>query len=214
MTFLLQKCSVLSITRSFSPTRFLYQLKGHVLELQDSLKYLGVDIQSTLSWKNHIDRITEKSNSKLGFLRRNLRSCSEETKANAYFSMVRSKLEYCCTIWSPHNTDQIRNMLQRRAARYITNRFGNTSSVSSMIDHLHWESLESRRTKIQLTLFFKVVHSMIDIPADTCLTPSTTRTRSAHSKKFRHFPHSSDSFKYSFFPRTCGIVEFSSSCSS
>ena len=31
----------------------------------------------------------------VGFLRRNRRSCSKETKANAYFSMVRSNLEYC-----------------------------------------------------------------------------------------------------------------------
>ena len=114
-------------------------VKGHVLELhvQDSSKYLGVDIQSKLSWKNHIDRVTKKSNSMLGFLRWNLRSCSEETKA-AYFSMVRSSLEYCCSIWSPNHKDQIGKieMVQRRAARYTTNPFGNTSSVSSMLDHI------------------------------------------------------------------------------
>ena len=204
MAFHPQKCNVLSITRSHSPIKFPYQLKGRVLELQDSSKYRGVDTQSKLSWKNHIDRITKKSNSMLGFLRRNLRSCSEETKANAYFSMVRSNLEYCCSVWSPNNKDQIGKieMVQRRAARYTTNRFGNTSSVSSMLDHLQWESLKSRRTKIQLTLFFKVVHNIIDIPADKYLIPSTTRTRYAHSKKFRLFSPSIDSFKYSLFPRT------------
>ena len=90
----------------------------------------------------------------LGFLRRNLRSCSEETKANAYFSMVRSKFKYCSAVWSPNHKDQIRKieMVQRRAARYTTNHFRNTSSVSSMLDHLQWESLESRRSKIQLTI--------------------------------------------------------------
>ena len=118
-----QKCSVLSITRSRSPVKYSYHLKGHVLELQDFTKYLGVDIQLSLSWKTHIDRITKKSNSMLGFLRRNLRSCSEETKANAYFSMVRSKLEYCSSVWSPHHKDQIHKieMVQRRAAQYTTN---------------------------------------------------------------------------------------------
>ena len=189
MAFHPQKCSVLSITRSRFPVKYSYRLKGHVLDLQDSTKYLGVDIQSSLSWKTHIDRITKKSNSMLGFLRRNLRSCSEETKANAYFSMVRSNLEYCSSVWSPHHKDQIHKieMVQRRAARYTTNRFRNTSSVSSMIDQLQWESLESRRSKIQLTLFFKVIHNFIDIPPDNYLTPSTTRTRSTHSKKYRQF---------------------------
>ena len=146
MAFHPQKCSVLSIKRSRSPVKYSYRLKGHVLDLQDSTKYLGVDIQSSLSWKTHIDRITKKSNSMLGFLRRNVRSCSEETKANAYFSMtmVRSNLEYCSSVWSPHHKDQIHKieMVQRRAARYTTNRFRNTSSVSSMIDQLQRESLK------------------------------------------------------------------------
>ena len=89
-------------------------------------------------------------------------------------------------------------MVQRRAARYTTNCFRNTSSVSSMIDQLQWESLESRRSKIQLTLFF----NLIDIPPDNYLTSSTTRTQSTHSKKYRQFSPSTDSFKFSFFPRT------------
>ena len=204
MAFYPQKCSVLSITRSRSPIKFTYKLKGHVLELQESTKYLGVDVQSSLSWKHHIDRISKKSNSMLGFLRRNLRSCSEDTKANAYFSMVRSNLEYCSSVWSPHHKDQIRKleMVQRRAARYTTNRFRNTSSVSSMLNHLQWESLESRRSKIQLTLFFNVIHHLIDIPADQYLTLSTSRTRSTHSKRYRRFAPSTESFKFSFFPRT------------
>jgi hypothetical protein len=35
--------------------------------------------------------------------------------------------------------------VQRRAARYTTGRFHNTSSVTSMLDHLEWNSLETRR---------------------------------------------------------------------
>ena len=66
MAFHSQKCSVLNLTRSRIPIRFNYRLKGHILELQDSTKYLGVDLQSSLSWKNHIDRISKKANSMLG----------------------------------------------------------------------------------------------------------------------------------------------------
>ena len=109
--------------------------------------------------------------------------------------------------------DQIRKleMIQRRAARYMTNRYRNTSSVSSMLDHLQWESLESRRSKIQLTLLYKIVNDMIDIPADEYLTKGASRTRSAHSKKYRQYRTSTDSLKYSFFPRTIPFKEFSSS---
>ena len=204
MEFHPQKCSVLSVTRSRSPIKHPYKLKGHILEVQDCTKYLGVDLQSSMSWKNHIDRITKKANSTLGFLRRNLKAGSEETKSNAYFCMVRSNLEYCCSVWSPHNKDQTKKVekIQRRAARFATNRYRNTSSVSSMLDHLQWEPLKSRRSKIQLNLMYKVVEDLIDIPASKYLTPSTATTRAAHSRKFRQYSTSSDSFKFSFFPRT------------
>ena len=204
MAFHPQKYSVLSITRSLTPTRYHSRLKGHILELQDSTKYLGVDLQSSLSWKIHIDRITKKANSMLGFLRRNLESCNEDTKANAHFTMVRSNLEYCSSVWNPYHKDQVNKveMVQRRAAGFTTNRYRNTSSVSSMLDHLQWESLESRRCKIQLALFYKVVQDLVDIPAAEYLTPSTVKTRSAHTKKFRQFSTSTNCFKFSFFPRT------------
>ena len=204
MAFNPQKCSMLSLTRSRNPNRFNYRLKGHILELQDSTKYVGVDLQSSLSWKKHMDRISKKANSMLGFLQRNLRSCKEDTKANAYLTMVRSNLEYCSSVLNPHNKDQVCKveMVQRQAARFTTSRYRNTSSVSSMLDHLQWGSLESRRSKIQLTLFYKVVYDLVDIPSSAHLTPSTARTRSSHTKKFRQFSPSTECFKSSFFPRT------------
>ena len=85
MEFHPQKCSVLRISKARDPRTLQYQLKG------------VMDIQSNLSWKNHISRITKKSNSMLGFLWRNLRQASEETKAHAYFTS--------CTIWNPHQRD-------------------------------------------------------------------------------------------------------------
>ena len=204
MEFHPQKCSVLSVTKSKSPMKYPYQLKGHVLEVQESSKYLGVDLQSKMSWKKHIDRVTKKANSTLGFLRRNLKAGTEDTKASAYFCMVRTNLEYCCSVWSPQYKNEIKKveMVQRRAARFVTSRYRNTSKVSSMIDHLQWESLKSRRSKIQLNLLYKVVEDLVDIPADKYLTPSTARTRSAHSRKFRQYSTSTDPFKFSFFPHT------------
>ena len=42
----------------------------------------------------------------------------------------------------------------------------------------------------------------LDIPAAKYLSPSTTKTRSADSRKYRQISTSTDSFKFSFFPRT------------
>ena len=135
-----------------------YTLKGHTLTTEDYTKYLSVELQSTFSWNRHIDQTVKKANSMVGFLRRNLRVSSEATKASAFYLMVRPLLEYCSTVWSPHTKEYIQKieMVQRRAARYLTNRYHNTSSVTSLLDHLEWETLESRRTKNQLIMFLKL----------------------------------------------------------
>ena len=124
-----------------SPPPYLHSkisCKGVSLAEELSSKYLGVDLQSNLSWKTHISRITKKSNNMLGFLRRNLWQASEETKAQAYFTMVRSNLDYCSTIQSSYQRDQKHQieMVQRRSARFVTNRYRNTSSVTNMLDYL------------------------------------------------------------------------------
>ena len=62
-------------------------------------------------------------------------------------SLARPHLEYAATAWSPHTSNNIKKveMVQRRAARYVCNRWHNTSSVSEMVGHLGWESLAIRR---------------------------------------------------------------------
>ena len=142
------------------------------------------------------------------FLRRNLISCYEDTKANTYFTMVRSNLECCPSVWNPYPKDQVNKveMVQRRTARFTLTRYRNTSTVSSMFEHLQWESLESRRCKIQLTFFHKVDQDLVDIPAAEYLTPSTARSRSAHIEKSGSFL-----LRPTALPQDSTFVEFSSS---
>jgi hypothetical protein len=172
--------------------------------LQEHSKYLGVYISQNLSWNHHIDTITKKANSTLGFLRRNLQIRNQDVKGMAYKSLVRPTLEYCSSVWSPYTKAQVKKleMVQRRAARYVTNRYHNTSSVTSMLDHLQWDTLEQRRERIQLTMLYKISNNLVDISADRYLTPTKSVTRGSHSRNYLIPPTSTSYHRYSFFPRT------------
>ena len=87
-------------------------------------------------------------------------------ETTAYGSMVRPLLEYCSTVWNTYTHEYVHKleMVQKKAARYVTIRYHNTSSLTSMLDHLEWESLETRRTKHRLIMLFKIVHGLVDIP--------------------------------------------------
>ena len=83
-------------------------------------------------------------------------------------------------IWDPHTRTQINQIekVQRRAARYVTNRYHNTSSVTDMLQNLNWPSLEITRTRVRLIMFYKIIHHVVAIhPLDTLLLPTTTITR-------------------------------------
>ena len=50
----------------------------------DSIKYLGVTIDSRLSWSEHVNAIFHKASRVRGFLQQNLRSCSRDLKLYSY----------------------------------------------------------------------------------------------------------------------------------
>ena len=60
-------------------------------------KYLGVTLSNDLEWSKHIAIMTNKANSKLSFLHRNLKGCPEKLKQTAYFSLIFSFMEYGAT---------------------------------------------------------------------------------------------------------------------
>ena len=121
------KCNVSTINKKANRVKYQYNLHGHILESVNIAKYLGCQITSDLRWSDHVNNICGKANRTLGFLRRNLNVGSTSVKENAYKTLVRPTLEYASTVWDPYHQKDIQQleMVQRRGARYASNRFGN-----------------------------------------------------------------------------------------
>jgi hypothetical protein len=204
MEFHPAKCNIMHITRAHKPIISDYYLKGHTLEAVDATKYLGVTLSRDLRWNTHIDNISAKANRILGMLKRNIGKGPERIKNLAYHALVRPHLEYAMCVWDPHTTTNIKNLekVQRRAARFVCRRYHNTSSVSDMLSHLNWPSLETRRLQARLCLFHKAVHCLVAIPINSILVPAPTRTRRSHKFKFHRPITTKDTFKFSFIPWT------------
>ena len=118
MAFHPDKCNILRETIKKSPQHFYYNIHGHILESVQSAKYMGVTLSADLNWNNHIQQMTSKANKSLSLIRRNLQINSKSVKNRAYQSLVRPKLEYCCSDWDPYTTENIYKIeqIQRRAA--------------------------------------------------------------------------------------------------
>ena len=102
MTFNASKCLHLTITHQTSPLPSQYSISNHAIQQVTSAKYLGITITNTLSWSEHITKITNKANSTRAFLQRNLCQCQPSVKSACYNTYIRPILEYASTMWSPY----------------------------------------------------------------------------------------------------------------
>ena len=134
-----------------------------------------------------------------------MRRSPKGLKELAYFSLVRSKLEYSASIWDPYLKKDITllEQVQRRAARFVSNDYRYRSSVTSMLQELGWQDLASRRRDIRLALFYKVIHHLVAVPIDDkFLIKADIRTRANNGYKYRIPKTNCEEFRSFFYSRT------------
>ena len=119
---------------------------------------------------------------------------------------MRPVLEYGCTVWDPYRA-YLKLWLQQiqcRAARFVTRTYTREEGcVTNALKQLNWSTLEKERQAAKLTLMYKCVtnQTATDIPGYVH-HQSFLNTRSSHPLKFIPLQPSSDTYKYSFWPRT------------
>ena len=92
---------------------------------------------------------------------------------------MRPTLEYATPAWSPHTKKDIKNIesVQRCAARFVCGDYRRTSSVTGMLESLHWPLLQDRREDKDLEMFYKIEKGMVNIPFPEELIKRHTKTR-------------------------------------
>ena len=78
---------------------YFIQLQGKILEKVPKFSYLGVFLDETLSWKDHVEYVSCKVNSRLGLLSR-IRAClTLEASKQVYTSLVQPLFDYADASW-------------------------------------------------------------------------------------------------------------------
>ena len=201
MQFHPDKCQLLIISKRRIKSEFNYSIHSSIIENTREAKYLGITISDTLSWNSHINNICKKANGTINFLHRNFKNCSPKVKAGLYLTYVRPSLEYCSSVWDLYtslNIDKLEGV-QRRAARFVFNKFSREVRVTPMLQDLKWVPLSERRARSKTTLLYKALNNLIHIPTDHLkLTQSHTRQ---HSNFYIPFVRT-DAHRSSFYPST------------
>ena len=91
------------------------KLCGKRLYPTESVKYLGVKIDTTLSWQYHVNDLSIKLNRANVLLFKMRKYVSLKIFKSTYFAIFDSYLSYCCLVWAQnHSTIQRILILQKR----------------------------------------------------------------------------------------------------
>ena len=71
-----------------------------------------------------------------------------------------------------------------------------------MLEDLNWPLLRECHIVIDLTMFYKISCTLVNIPLPSEITPRFPYARQSNNLIFMHLPSSVNAFKYSFYPRT------------
>ena len=152
-----------------------------------SMKYLGIILDSQLSFSHHIDQMNAKIMHKLTIFQQ-IRPCLDvQSSRKFYISYIRPLLEYCPTLLCSINKSQANTIekLQNRAIRIITQNFS-YCSISALRRDLNIPTLESRRHVFILTKTHDIINGKIPSLHFTKLESQRNNTRNLRSNNLNN----------------------------
>ncbi|KAJ0169577.1 hypothetical protein K1T71_013710 [Dendrolimus kikuchii] len=164
----IQKCECISFTRKIKPIFYNYNFSGTPIKRVRYVRDLGVYFDDKMTMSNHIDIIVNKAFKNLGFVLRICKCFSDiSVIKSVYYSFVRSILEYASPIWSPKYVIYKERLerIQRIFCNHINylSRISPNSYKDSCSSH-RLLSLDERRTVLDMSLLYEIVHSRVDCP--------------------------------------------------
>lgn len=104
-------------------TDFSITVDGKEIQEVTSLKYLGMHLQSNLSWDQHISNLKSKISPAIGLLYKFKYKFDQKTKFLIYQSLVQSHVNYLTIIYAHKKSTELRSLqrLQNRALKSVAN---------------------------------------------------------------------------------------------
>tara|TARA_B110000881_G_C18495777_1_gene474172 strand:- start:132 stop:1001 length:870 start_codon:yes stop_codon:yes gene_type:complete len=179
---------------------FNIMYNGQTICSQDSINYLGVTIDQTLSGDNMIDDLVKKVTGRLKFLYRHSEYLNQTLRRNLCSALVQCHLDYCCSAWFANISTRARHKLQvaqNKIVRFILN-----LSPRSHIDQQTRHSIKLLNTQDRVKqLRLNHVFNIFNDSGAPYLKLNFTRAASAHSHRTR-----SSNFNF-IVPRVKGIAK-------
>ena len=130
---------------------------GMAVRQVTAVKYLGVILDQSLKFTDHVTEMIKKCAGRIGFLYRNSSLLDFECRRVLCNSLIQPYLDYCCSTWYSSISQQLRNRLdtiQRRMVRYVFSKDSFYHVSAQDLQVLSW--LSDRVKFFKLNQVFKI----------------------------------------------------------
>ena len=135
--------------------------KDEKLKIVEKIKYLGVQIDQNLEWREHVKYVSSNVARAIGFTTYTRNFIPRSFLNNLYRSIVEPYFRYCCSVWgccSSTQKDRLQK-LKNRTARIITGSSFTTSALL-LIRSSGWEAIEELISYETKVLVFKALNGL------------------------------------------------------
>ena len=150
-------------------------------------KHLGVVINNSLSWSDHIDDVFTKCARHVGIVNSLRKKLSKRCLTRIYKGYIRPRLEYACAVWSGGNTSKLLKLQQKFCRQH----------------QVQLPNLSNRFKFHTLTLFYKIRNGLAPTYLSEIL-PETLALSSGRNLRRHVYPFpriNKSSTMQSFLPR-------------
>ena len=158
-----------------------YRTKQGAIAMKNSLRDLGVVMDSEGTYSLHITSISETAKRMVGWILRTFSTRDEQPMLTLWKSLVLPKLEYCCQLWSPDSIGEIQEL--EAVQRTFTSRISSVKHLDywERLKHLRLYSLQRRRERYQIIYTWKILEGLVPNVGIT-LSQNRTRGRTCYIK--------------------------------
>jgi hypothetical protein len=189
-------------------------VNGHVLQLVNSIKIVGLNIDHNLDWTNHMKSVNRKCYAALNMIYPVSKLISFEARKIFAESLVLSKLYYASCVWfkCSKNIEKQINKIIRSASRFALGRFKFDSISMNIVRDLGWLDCKFRYKFEVLKVAYKLMNNFCPeyfvnyLPVSNP-TVISTRSRSYISQSDASSVYGLNSFKYLASQYWCNVPD-------
>ena len=135
-------------------------MRGHEIETKEFLIFLGITIDSKLSFEKHISQFCQQASSHLNALKRLGFCMDREIHQVMVQSFVLAHFNYCPLVWYFTSAKQVNTIekVRERALKFISNDY--FSDYESLLEKMKFLSMQIRRIRSLCAEIFKSLHDL------------------------------------------------------